>query len=128
MGFASGSGAKLGLESALADALVLGPAAVLVVKVGASVAESGRIASRADPTPSRKINATPITTPKNTTGASLKMETKHAPIRKNARRMEAGRNLATCTAVSKPGRPEVPARVRKAERRREAYGRALNQL
>lgn len=109
MGFASGSAEKLGF----APALALGPAAVLVVKAGASVEESGRIASRAEPTPSRKTSATPMTTPKNRTGASLKMETKRAPIRKNARRMEAGRNLATCTAVSKPGFPEVPARGRK---------------
>ena len=88
---------------ALGIALSPGSGDVLT-KMGATT--SGRALSLATPTPTRKSTASPITTPKNRKGVSPKTWRILPPIIENARRIAAGRNLATCTRTSVTPRTE----------------------
>ena len=107
---------ELALVLALVVALALPPrlgnpgSGPVLTNVGATT--SGRAASRATPTPTRKIAATTITTPKNSTGVPRKTCTSLSHIKVNARRIAAGRNLATCTGGSVSRRSEKFPRAR----------------
>ena len=111
-----GAGSPLTSELALVLALALAPtlgnpgSGPVLTNVGATT--SGRAASRATPTPTRKITATAITTPKNSTGVSRKTCKSRSHIKVNARRIAAGRNLATCTGGSVSRRSEKFPRAR----------------
>jgi hypothetical protein len=89
--------------------ILANPGSGPVTNVGATT--SGFAASRAAPTTTRNVSATPITTAKKTTGVCAKSATKRNANSWNARRIEPGRSLATCTRVRVSRTGKVPGRL-----------------